>query len=94
VIKRCVFATETFDNAIVKLTFLCLILQIHEVISVLKRLEFKTGEIVMRQGVPGDTFYLVRIPALYFVPVTGVNLCECRLFRCISAIFIGGGWRV
>ncbi|CAH0518587.1 unnamed protein product [Peronospora belbahrii] len=33
--------------------------KIHEVISVLKRLEFKAGDIVMRQGVPGNTFYLV-----------------------------------
>ncbi|RLN61060.1 hypothetical protein BBJ29_004328 [Phytophthora kernoviae] len=32
---------------------------IHEVISVLKKLEFNPGDIVMRQGVPGDTFYLV-----------------------------------
>ncbi|KAE9038949.1 Protein phosphatase 2C and cyclic nucleotide-binding/kinase domain-containing protein [Phytophthora rubi] len=33
--------------------------KIHEVISVLKKLEFDTGDIVMHQGVPGDTFYLV-----------------------------------
>ncbi|POM81922.1 AGC/PKG protein Kinase [Phytophthora palmivora] len=33
--------------------------KIHEVISVLKKLEFNAGDIVMRQGVPGDTFYLV-----------------------------------
>ncbi|KAL4128817.1 hypothetical protein PRIC2_007797 [Phytophthora ramorum] len=33
--------------------------KIHEVISVLKKIEFKEGDIVMRQGVPGDTFYLV-----------------------------------
>ncbi|KAG6617734.1 AGC/PKG protein kinase [Phytophthora cinnamomi] len=33
--------------------------KIHEVISVLKKLEFSAGDIVMHQGVPGDTFYLV-----------------------------------
>ncbi|KAG1689369.1 hypothetical protein DVH05_002291 [Phytophthora capsici] len=33
--------------------------KIHEVISVLKKIEFNAGDIVMRQGVPGDTFYLV-----------------------------------
>ncbi|CAH0486809.1 unnamed protein product [Peronospora farinosa] len=33
--------------------------KIHEVISVLKKIEFNAGDTVMRQGVPGNTFYLV-----------------------------------
>lgn len=33
--------------------------KIREVMSVLKKLEFNPGDIVMRQGVPGDTFFLV-----------------------------------
>ncbi|TDH68463.1 hypothetical protein CCR75_004165 [Bremia lactucae] len=33
--------------------------KIREIISVLKKLEFNAGEFVMRQGVPGNTFYLV-----------------------------------
>ncbi|KAI9980315.1 hypothetical protein PInf_026440 [Phytophthora infestans] len=33
----------------------------HEVISVLKKLEFKAGDIVMRHAVPENTFYLVEM---------------------------------
>ncbi|DBA03214.1 TPA: hypothetical protein N0F65_003934 [Lagenidium giganteum] len=33
--------------------------KIHEVISVLKKVDVKAGDIVIRQGTPGDTFYLV-----------------------------------
>jgi CRP-like cAMP-binding protein len=38
--------------------------QIRAVISVLKKEEVKAGDVVIRQGSPGDTFYLVRGIAL------------------------------
>lgn len=34
--------------------------KIMEVISVLKKVEVEAGDVVIRQGAPGDTFYLVR----------------------------------
>ena len=38
---------------------LIVLFQILEVISVLKRVEVTAGDVVIRQGTPGDTFYLV-----------------------------------
>jgi hypothetical protein len=35
-------------------------IQVLEVISVLKKVDVKAGDIVIRQGTPGNTFYLVR----------------------------------
>lgn len=32
-----------------------------EVISILKKVEVNAGDVVIRQGAPGDTFYLVRL---------------------------------
>ena len=64
--------------------FLCF--QIREVISVLKKLEYNDGDVVMRQGVPGNTFYLVRYTCIDGqIHMYHAHCCAC-------GIWAGGNW--